>query len=120
MARKKLGLVLGIGAFLSLASAVSPAQETDNPSIDAGANTVPMQQQNSGTTEDARKRAAAAVPAPTPPAAAQQVPTASQEGVDSQVVAPVRGWIVALLLASLAWTVVYVRTEFLRQKQSGE
>lgn len=117
MARNQLATVLGIGALLSLACAATPAQEIDNPSFDPGANSVPMQQQNPRAMQDGRKSAAAVTPAPTSPVAAPQAPIASQEGVDSQVVPPVRRWIVALFLACFAWAVVYVRTESLRHRQ---
>lgn len=119
MARNQLVRILGIAACLFLACAASPAQEIDNPSFDAGANSVPMQQQNSSAAKDARK-SAIPVSAPTSPAAAQQVPMASREGVDSQAVTSVRGWIVALLLACIAWAAVYARTELLPRRRGKE
>ncbi len=117
MARKHLARVLGVAAICLLAGPLSPAQEIDNPSFDPGANSVPMQQQNSSAAKAARKSASAVAPVSASPASASQAPRASQEGVDSQALTPVRGWIVALLLACVAWTVVYARTELFQHRR---
>lgn len=112
----RLALTLGLTALLFLFGASSHAQEIDNPSFDEGANSEPMARQDGRAQKQELKSASAEVRGARPGTAAQQVPAASQETVVAPA-APVRGWIVALVLVCLAWSVVYARTGRRRPRQ---